>query len=246
MTPTAVLVDDEPLARERLRNLVTQVALVEIIGEAGDGEAALRMIDELEPDLVLLDIEIPPPTGLELLGRLRHKPLVIFTTAFDRYAVTAFELGAVDYLLKPFDLERVRRALERAVNDLAHDQGPAEVERAREALAGRTPLARLYVREGDRTVPLAVEEITRFEARDDYVEVHGRERSYLLRMTLHDLEARLDPQRFIRIHRSHIVGLDQVKAFQPYDARRIVVELHDGTHITASRSGSQLIRSLAK
>lgn len=244
MKPTAILVDDEPMARERLRDLVAEVSLVEIIGEAADGETAIHVIDELEPDLVFLDIEIPPPTGVELLERIRHKPLVIFTTAFSQYAVSAFELAAVDYLLKPLSLERVRLALERAVADLARDESPALVERAREA--ARTPLRRLFVRDRDRIIRIAVEEITRFEAKDDYVKAHGSDRSYMLRMRLRDLEVRLDPEKFLRVHRSHIVSLDQVKSFQPYDARRIVLELQDGTRIIASRSGSQIIRGLVR
>lgn len=244
MKPTAILVDDEPLARERLRDLIAQVPLVEIIGEAADGETAIRAIDELQPDLVFLDVEIPPPSGLELLERIRHKPLVIFTTAFSQYAVSAFELAAVDYLLKPLSLERVRVAVERAVADLARNESPALVERAREA--AKTPLRRLFVRDRDRIIPLAVDEITRFEAKDDYVEAHGPGRSYLLRMRLRDLEVRLDPEKFLRVHRSHIVGLDQVKSFQPYDARRILLELQDGTRIIASRSGSQIIRRLVR
>lgn len=246
MKPTAIVVDDERLAREWLRDLVAQVGLVEVIGEAADGAAAVRMIDEVQPDIVFLDIEIPPPSGLDLLQRIRHQPLVIFTTAFSEYAVSAFELAAVDYLLKPFDLERVRLAVERAVEAAARDEAPGRLARTREVLATGTRLQRLYVRDRQKIIPLAVDKITRFEAKDDYVEVHVRERVYLMHMRLRDLAARLDPERFLRVHRSHVVSLDQVKAFETYDARRLIVELLDGTRIVASRSGSQRIRELAR
>lgn len=245
--PSAVIVDDESLAREHLRDLVRRIPLVEVVGEAGDGATAIRLIDELEPDLVFLDIEIPSPSGLEVLRRVRHRPTVIFTTAFSDYAVTAFELAAVDYLLKPFGLERLRTALERAVADLAGDgAAPAAIERTQEVLGAGPLLRRLFVREAERIIPLPVEDILRIQGHDDYSAVHGRERMYRVRMRLRDLERRLDPQRFIRVHRSHIVNLDQVKTFQPYDARRLLIELYDGTRIIASRSGSLQIRALIR
>lgn len=243
MNRTAILVDDEALARERLRALVGRIQGVEIVGEAADGATAVRVIDELEPDIVFLDIEIPPPSGLELLDRLRHRPLVIFTTAFSEHAVSAFELAAVDYLVKPFDLDRVRVAVERAVEQLGREDAPSSVERAREALGSPHALDRLFVRHGSAAVPLVVTAVARFEARDDYVEVHAGGQAYRLNMRLSDLARRLDPQRFLRVHRSHIVNLDYVRAFHPYDAHRLLVELRDGMRIVASRSGSQTIRA---
>src|SRR5690606_25267387 len=154
VTPTAVIVDDEPLARERLRDLVAAHPVVEIAGEAADGEAAVRLIDEIQPDIAFLDIAMPGLTGLEVLGAVRHRPLVIFTTAYDRFAVAAFELAAVDYLLKPFGAERLRAALDRAIDWLQRPAAPAD-ERVRDTLRTDRPLERLFVRDRGRIVPLA-------------------------------------------------------------------------------------------
>ena len=245
MSVRALIVEDEPLARRRLRELVGDVAWLDVVGEAESGSEAVRRIDELEPDLVFLDIELPEMSGIEVLERVRHRPAVIFTTAYDRYAVSAFELEALDYLLKPFGRERCLAALERARRTL--DAGPAEsvAERARGALAGSGPLTRLFVRDRDRIVPLAVGDIERLEAADDYVAVHTRGRSYLVYLTLGDFERRLDPERFMRVHRAHIVNLDCVKQLVPYDGSRMQLEMRDGTKILASRARSKDLRQLA-
>src|SRR5687767_1598282 len=159
MTATALIVDDEPLARRKLRDLLAEFPDVELLGEASDGAEAVRAIDELEPELVFLDIQMPLVSGLEVLERTRHKPAVIFTTAHDRFAVAAFELAAVDYLLKPFGRERFRVALERARAVLGQESALVpSVERARRALAGRGPLTRLFVRDRGKIVPIPVAE----------------------------------------------------------------------------------------
>jgi len=254
--PTALIADDEPLARRKLRDLVQEVPLVEIVGEAADGEAAVRAIDTLRPDLVFLDIQMPGLSGLEVLERARHKPAVIFTTAYDRYAVAAFELAAVDYLLKPFGRERFRAALERARQALGRRDAPAAMERAGQLLdrregaaaerapAPRAPLTRLFVHDRGKIVPIAVPEIERFEARDDYVAVHVAGRSYLVHVPMNELERRLDRERFLRVHRSHVVNLDFVKALEPYDGTRLTVELRSGAKIVASRARSRELRAL--
>ena len=245
MSVRALIVEDEPLARRRLRELVADVSWLELVGEAQSGPEAVRRIDELVPDLVFLDIELPEMSGIEVLERVRHRPAVIFTTAYDRYAVSAFELEAIDYLLKPFGRERCLAALERARRTL--DASPAEsvAERARGALAGSGPLTRLFARDRDRIVPIAVAEIERLEAADDYVAVHVRGRSYLVYLTLGDFERRLDPERFMRVHRAHIVNLDCVKHLVPYDGSRMQLEMRDGTRILASRARSKDLRQLA-
>ena len=241
MTPTAVIVDDEPLARERLRDLVAEHPVVEIAGEAADGEAAVRLIDEIRPDIAFLDIAMPGLTGLEVLGAVRHRPLAIFTTAYDRFAVSAFELAAVDYLLKPFGAERLRAALDRAIDWLQRPAAPAD-ERVRDTLRTDRPLERLFVRDRGRIVPLAAAAIKRCEARDDYVAVHAGGRTYLVQVRLQDLERRLDPTRFVRVHRSHLVNLDFVQAFEPYDAHRLLVHMRDGTRVLGSRTRSRELR----
>src|SRR5687768_15315508 len=252
----ALIVEDEPLARRTLREILADVPWLECVGEADNGARAVEMIDALTPDLVLLDIEMPELNGLQVLDRIAHEPAVIFTTAYDRYAVSAFELEALDYLLKPFGRERCLAALERARRALpgtgasesaAGPSMPASslVERARHVMSEPGPLTRLFVRDRDRIVPVATAEIERLEAADDYVDVHTKARSYLVYLTLNDFERRLDPERFIRVHRAHVVNLDFVKQLVPFDGSRMQIEMRDGTKILASRTRSKELRQLA-
>lgn len=244
--PTAVVVDDDTLARERVKDLLAEAPLVEVIGEAADGQSALRMIDQLEPDIAFLDIEMPALNGLQVLERLTHRPVIVFTTAYDQYALTAFELAAVDYLLKPFGLDRFRTSLERAVRAVARRSvGPDSVTRAKEMLGTGDDLQRLFLRERDAILPVEVDRVSRFEADGDYVQVHAGERPYLVRLKLQDLETRLGG-RFLRVHRSHLVNLDHVRRFERHDATRLAVVMADGTRIVASRSRSQELRRLAR
>jgi two-component system LytT family response regulator len=245
-----LIVEDEPLARRTLREILADVPWLECIGEAENGARAVAMIDSLTPDLVLLDIEMPELNGIQVLDRISHEPAVIFTTAFDRYAVSAFELEALDYLLKPFGRERCLAALEKARRALpsqgaSSESTPSLLERARHVMNDSGAITRLFVRDRDRIVPVPAADIERLEAADDYVEVHTKARSYLVYLTLNDFERRLDPERFIRVHRAHIVNLDFVKQLVPFDGSRMQVEMRDGTKILASRTRSKELRQLA-
>lgn len=240
--PHSVLVcEDEPLARLHLRGLIEATPGLLWVGDAADGASAVTLIDRLRPDLVFLDIQMPELPGIAVLERITHRPAVIFTTAFDSYAVQAFELGAVDYLLKPFGPERFATAVSRAERALAAEEQSPVVDRIR---AVQGTLSRVFVRERGRIVPVAVTDIERLEAEDDYVAIVTRGRRHLLTITLASLLERLDGRRFVRIHRSHVVNLDYVAALAPFDAGRLSVEMRDGTRITASRSGTQALRSL--
>ena len=242
---TGLIVEDEPLARRRLRELIRDVRWLQCLGEASSGRAAIAAIDELQPDLVFLDVQLPGVSGIEVLSRVRHKPAVIFTTAHDQFAVTAFEIGAIDYLLKPFGRERFGRAIERARPMLERQVGAQTTERAREVLKeGRIP--RLFVREAGRIVPIRVASIEWLEACDDYVIVHTQGRSLRMNVPLSDLERRLDPVVFVRVHRSHVVNLDHVVSWMPYDGSRFQITLRSGTTIMASRQRSRLLRDLAR
>jgi len=245
MKTRAFIVEDEPISRARLRELLDKVDWIECVGQASDGVSAVRMIDELQPDLLFLDIEMPGITGIEVLSRIKHDPAVVFTTAYDRYAVTAFELEALDYLLKPFGAKRLAAALERVKKNLQTDSGFPVAERARVALDGREPFSRIFVRDRGRIIPIAVDTIDRLEAEDDYVGVHTGGKRYLVYLAMSEFEARLDPQRFVRIHRSHIVNLDKVAAFLPEDGGRLLIEMKDGTKLTASRTRARELRHLA-
>jgi two-component system LytT family response regulator len=236
MSWRVLLVDDERLARDELESLLDDVDWLECVGEAASGPEAIRLIDELRPDLVFLDVEMPGASGIDVLRQTSHQPCVIFTTAYNQYAVTAFELQALDYLLKPFGPERFQTVLARAREALENrTQGP-------DRGLGEGPLERLFVRERGRIIPIRVSEIRRIEAEDDYVMVYSDLGRHLIRVRMKELEKLLDADRFVRIHRSHIVNLNFVEAFQSYDGTRLEAVLTDGTRLVASRSRSKKLR----
>lgn len=245
----ALIIEDEPLARQTIRDFLEGEDWLEIVGEAADGHEAVRMIDEMRPDLVFLDIRMPGLTGLQVLSNVSHQPQVIFTTAYDDHAVTAFELEALDYLLKPFGRERFRRMLARIRRRLGgmSEAGETSIHaRALAALAanGAEYLHRLFVRDRrGRVVRVQVGEITRLVGADDYVEVCANGTSYLVSLTLTEFERRLDPNHFRRVHRSAIVNLDHVVSCRPVE-RRLLLKLSDGAEVTASRSGARGLRDL--
>jgi two-component system, LytTR family, response regulator len=222
----ALIVDDEPLARDRIRDLLASDAEVEVAGECGDGVAAVEAIRALGPDLVFLDVQMPERGGFDVVAEIGtdRMPVVVFVTAYDDYALKAFEAHALDYILKPFDEARFRGALARA---------KAHVRAAR----GTRPrfLTRLMVKSGDRFVFVKDDEIDWIEADGNYVRLHATGGEHLLRETIRGLEARLDPERFLRIHRSTIVNLDRVREIHPLFHGEYRVVLSDGTKLTLSR-----------
>lgn len=243
---TALIADDEPVARAGLRHLLRGLPWLHCVGEAADGPAALAEIQRLKPELVFLDIQMPGLLGTEVLRRLSGSgtpPLVIFTTAHAEHAITAFELGALDYLLKPFGAERLNATLERVRAALGEPCPPA-LERLAELL-GRGPLTRLFVRSGSAIVPVAVSEVSHFEAVGDYVAVHTGGAGHLLHLALARLEERLDAERWVRIHRGCIVNLDAVARFRRLANGQLSAELQDGRALMVSRSRSQVLRGLA-
>jgi two-component system LytT family response regulator len=241
---TALLVEDEPEALLNLRDYLREVDWIEVVGEARDGSEAIAALDRLRPDLLFLDVQLPELDGLEVLRRSTHAPHVVFTTAFDQHAVAAFELGALDYLVKPFGRERFLRTLARARERLAPSDLPPAAERARRALS--PPLEWLFARQADRIVPIAAADVRRVEACGDYARVIAAQGAYLLHVSLRELEAHLDPGRFVRLHRSHLVRLDAIRHLASYDERRLVATLVDGTRIVASRAASERLRREAR
>lgn len=244
----ALIVEDEPLARDTLRDFLRDEADVELVGEAADGAAAVAAIDGLAPDVVFLDIRLPGLSGLGVLERLRHRPWVVFTTAYDRYAVSAFELEAVDYLLKPFGRQRFRTTLDRVRRRLAEsgDRTAAAADPFPESLRSglvERPLRRLFARKRSGIVPIPVDRIDRIAGADDYSEVHCGDQTYHVPLRLKELERRLDGERFVRVHRSHLVNLDRVAEMRSRDPHRLEVVLAGGTVVPASRAGSARLRA---
>lgn len=235
----ALIVDDEPIARRRIRRLLRACDGVEIAGECGDGRSALEAIDATWPDLVFLDVQMPGLDGFDVVAQLHPErtPAIVFVTAFDRYALRAFDVHAVDYLLKPIAparlglaVDRVRQRIERGANS------EGLVGLLRELRDRPRHLVRLPVRARGRIVMLDMNAIEWIQATDNYVTVHANGREYLLRETLAGLEHQLDPERFVRIHRSTIAALDRIVELHPASHGDFDVRLRDGTRLTLSRS----------
>ncbi len=245
MKLSCLIVEDEVLAANALVRLISETPGLELLGQAATGPEAVREIDRLTPDVLFLDIRIPVFSGVQVLERIRCRPRVVFTTAYDDYAVAAFELGALDYLLKPFGKERftlaVSRLLERSGTQ---ESSPDCLTRWTETAGASGTLRRLFVRRGKRILPVSIEGVSRFEAMNDYVAVWSEGQRHLINLSLNELEARLDPQAFLRVHRSCIVNLERVASMSAHDSRRLELRLDDGAVVIASRSGSQALRRL--
>jgi two-component system LytT family response regulator len=243
------IVDDEPLARERIRTLLSQEPDIEVVGECADGSEAIGRIKETQPDLLFLDVQMPLVDGFGVLQALDAQlpPAVIFVTAYDQYALQAFEVHALDYLLKPFNSRRFKKAVQRArVELLKEGNGHGVSERLLSLLENlkqdRRPQERLILKTSGRVTFLKVDEIDWIEAEGNYVRLHVGASSHLLRETMKGIEAKLDPERFIRIHRSTIVNTDRIKELQPLFHGEYAVILRDGTRLTASRGPENKLR----
>jgi len=247
-----IIVDDEPLAREGLRRLLAVDSDIEILCECGDGVQAVKDIDAHKPDLVFLDVQMPEIDGFAVLEALdpRRMPAVIFVTAYDRYALDAFKIHATDYILKPVDKDRFRTALDRAKADIRLRSAQAVNDRllnildhirTREKIYGR-----IVVKSAGRIFFLKIDEIDWIEAAGDYVYIHTRKEKHLLRETMASLEARLDPEKFIRIHRSIIVNIDCIKELEPMFHGDYAVRLYNGSCLTSGRTYRDRLERLLK
>lgn len=232
-----LVVDDEPLVRDGLRALLAREVGVRLLGEARNGEEALQRIREVRPDLVLLDVQMPGMNGLDVVAALEpdERPAIVFVTAFSEYAIRAFDVHAVDYLLKPFDAERFAMALSRARVRMA----AGNADRLEDLLATLRPAPvypeRLLLKHEGSMVVVIADDVDWVEAADNYVKVHARTGRYMVRETLKQIEATLAPARFARAHRSAIVNLSRVKSLDPLAAGEHVITLTTGTRLTLSR-----------
>ncbi|HZR65498.1 MAG TPA: LytTR family DNA-binding domain-containing protein [Terriglobales bacterium] len=236
-----IIADDETLAREKLRLMLDAEPDVQVLAECQDGEEALRALTTFKPDLLMMDIQMPNLDGFEVLSKLptADVPLVIFTTAYDRHAVRAFEAHALDYLLKPFDQERLHDAVDRARAELLKADDRAATRRILSYLsetAGKQKSdRRLVIKSGGRVIFLNCDEIDWLEAAANYVKINVGKQSYLLRKGIGEIADRLDPTQFVRIHRSTIVNIERIKELQPVNSGEYIVVLKDGKELSCSR-----------
>lgn len=239
----ALICEDEPLARTALRTYLRDVNWLEVVAEAATGSEAMRMIHKHEPELVFMDVRLPGVSGLEVLDAIHHRPAIVFTTAFDEYALPAFELGAVDYLLKPFGKARLLETLDRVrVRLLGEGLLPGrstESEQPRRQATGR-----IFARARGALVPIPMTAMIRAEATRGGSWVFTDQGRFDVDYTLAELEERVSSADFVRVHRSHLINLAHVASIRRHDERRLTVRLSDGGEVVASRGGSRLLRDL--
>lgn len=237
-----LIVDDEPLARDRVRRFLRDESDVEIIGECGNGKEAISAIKDQKPDLVFLDIQMPEKNGFDVVRALgaRDLPVIVFVTAYDQYALQAFDVHAQDYLLKPFTRERIHRSVERARKQINSGRAGNMDERLLALLSDlrheKKYLERLVVKTTGRVFFLRADEIDWIEAAGNYIKVHSGRESHMIRETMNGIEAKLDPEKFLRIHRSTVVHIDRIKELHPMFSGDYEVILRDGTELALSRN----------
>ncbi len=254
-----LIVDDEPEARLGLRSLLEQDTQISLIGECSNGKEAVNAIRMQLPDLVLLDVQMPGLNGFDVLHEIKtdHMPLVIFVTAYDQYSLKAFEVHAVDYLLKPFTNNRFREAIDQAKQQIQSQKDLTHIAERMNLLLAKFEsnpphvpnadleyLHRIAVKEGEKITFLQVESIDWIEAADNYICIHVGKRTFLLRSKLGDIEKQLSPKHFMRIHRSRIVNIERIHEMQPQGSGDCILILKDGTHLISSRTYREQRRRL--
>ena len=234
----AIIIEDEQPARDLLKAYLQPHEEIELVAECENGFEGVKAIAEYRPDLIFLDIQMPKLTGFEMLELLDETPEIIFTTAYDEFALRAFELNAVDYLMKPFSKARFDQALEKVFDRLKNKTIPnTAVEKLKEQVREAAgPQERFFVKTGNRIDVIPVTDIIRIEAQDDYVEFHTAKGRFLKKETMAQMEKQLPPGRFLRVHRSHIIRLDQMEKLEKYGKESYLVILKDGAKVQVSKS----------
>jgi two-component system LytT family response regulator len=242
-TIRAIVVDDEKLARDLLAEMLREHREIQVVCECKNGFEAVKAVAELAPDLLFLDIQMPKLTGFEVLELLDEQPAVVFVTAYDQYAVDAFDAHAVDYLLKPFSAERLAAAIDKVRKNLERPPPPVDELRRAVEPAGEHQ-RRIVIRDGAQVVILRDDQVDYVEAADDYISIHSQGRSLLKHQTISSLEQALDPARFVRIHRSTIVNIDRIDRIELFTKDRYLAILKDGTRLNISRSGHKRLKAV--
>jgi len=243
-TTRAIIVDDEELARSIIREYLADHVEIEIVAECSNGFEAVKAVTELNPDLLFLDVQMPKLNGFEVLELVESDVIVVFITAYEQYAVKAFEVHAVDYLLKPFSRERFDEALERAKEKLELREFPPQQEIISSARPKGETIERVLVRDGSRVFVIPAEKIDYIEAQDDYIAIKSEGKTHLKKQRLSDLQALLDPKRFVRVHRSYILNIDRLSRLELYAKDSRMAILKDGTQLQVSRSGYDKLKEL--
>lgn len=245
---SAIIVEDEKPARDLLKAYMSEIETLKLLGEYDNGFDGLKAINEAKPDVVILDVQMPKLTGFELLEVLEHQPEVIFTTAYDQYAINAFEKNAVDYLLKPFSRERFSEAIHRLEVRLEKKEQDTDaggsIERIRKHLAeSEEKLHRVVIKKAGKIHVISTGDIHFLEAQDDYVMIWTGEGKYLKQQTMKYFESHLDPEQFVRVHRSYIANVSSIERIEPYEKANYILILKDGNKVPVSRSGMQVLKS---
>ncbi|MGQ1909928.1 LytR/AlgR family response regulator transcription factor [Marinifilum sp. RC60d5] len=242
-TIKAIIIDDEALARELVRSFLSQELEIEILGEYSDGFQGLKAINDLNPDLVFLDVQMPKLTGFEMLELLDKPCNIVFTTAYNEYAIKAFEHNAIDYLLKPFSGDRFKNALSKAKERIKSADSNKQIEKIKSHNDSSSQLInRVVVKSRNKIDVIAVDKIKYFEAQDDYVMIYTSQGKYLKQKTMKYFETHLNPKDFCRIHRSYLLRIDQISQLQPYEKDSWVVVLKSGESLKVSRNGFKLLK----
>ena len=243
MNITCLIIDDEQLARELLREYIGLIPNMSVIGEASKGKDAVEMIDEMKPDLIFLDVQMPGMTGFDVLDEIEHDPFVIFTTAYDQYAIKAFEKNAVDYLLKPLDQERFKLAIERAVNRMKLEQNNVgELLRSLKTENKTSYDSHIFVQKSEKLLNLPVEEIMFLEASGDYTILTTKSDQFVSSSGIGKLEEILNPETFIRVHRSTIININFLKEIEKHFNGGMIVKMQTGKSFPVSRTYAKVIR----
>lgn len=245
MIVTALIIDDEQLGRELVKSYLKEISSVEVIGECANGFEGIKAIQELKPDLIFLDIQMPKLTGFEMLELLEEKPYTIFTTAYNEYAIKAFEMNAVDYLLKPFSLERFQKALQKVLERLKNNQKEeSKTEQLIEQAASEGLVERVVVKTGVKIHVITTDKIHYLEAQDDYVMIYTDKSKHLKNRTMKYFESHLNPNEFVRIHRSYLVRIPQISQLEQYGKESYVLILKTGEKLPVSKSGYSRLKEV--